>query len=68
MIRTQTGTPALVDSRGYNYIIHRVAKESKKTTWRCRSKASKCKARCHTLNDVILSFFSDHNHPPPLSD
>ena len=68
MSRTQTGAPALVDSRGYMYTMHRIAKVSKKTSWQCRSKNSGCKARCQTLNGVILSFYSDHIHPPPLSD
>ena len=68
MSRTQKGAPALIDSRGYVYTMHRVSKVSKKTSWRCRLEATGCKARCHTLNDVILSFYSDHNHAPPISD
>ena len=66
MVRTQTGAPAMVDSRGYNYIIHRVSKKDKKTAWRCRFKTSLwCNARATTLGDYIIKFYNEHNHPVP---
>ena len=67
--RSQLGGTIIIDSRNYEYTIDRINKETQKTVWRCRSKhKTKCKARAHTFNDLILKFSCDHNHPPPPND
>ena len=64
---SQTGGTVLIDSRDYMYNKERINKVTQKPEWYCRSKhKTKCKARCHTLHDVILKFSGGaHNHPPP---
>ena len=68
MTHSQHGRTVIIDSRDYMYTMERVNKVSQKTFWQCRSKHKGCKARCHTFNDLILSFYSDHNHPPPPNE
>ena len=68
MSKTQKGKPVLIDSQDYMYTIDRVAKLSKKTAWQCRSKHLNCKARLTTLNNQIIKFCNEHNHPPPPTE
>ena len=66
---SQLGGTVIIDSRNYMYTMDRINKVSQKTVWQCRSKhKTKCKARAHTFNDLILKFSSDHNHPPPPNE
>ena len=66
--RSSHGKTIIIDSSDYHYSIERVAKNSKKTAWQCRSKKSGCKGRITTLDNYIIRFTNSHNHPPPPNE
>lgn len=57
----------LILLNGYKYTRNRL--QAGKTRWLCSTHVSKgCKARLHTVNDVVVEVGHYHDHPPPINN
>lgn len=55
---------------GYKYFRRSyVSKTTNKVRWMCSAHSSfKCRAKIHTINNVIILFDNTHHHPPEIME